>query len=283
MTDDSGNSFSSHAGKVKILKSHSAKLGTELDVKSFDDSWKDDVSNLVKYFEARSFRDSPSNGVLDQPITLAEVSHVVKAIKSNKSAGSDSIVVELMKYGSKPMLEMMLALFKLVWDSEYAPSNWRESLIVSLFKKRDREDPGNYRGITLLNVVGKLYSRVINNRQLKRLELNHLLHEGQGGFRMGRSCIDNIFSLNELTQGRIREGRSTFAFFLMLRKPMTPYGGMGCVTKCGKWVSKVSCGGWLGLYMQIIEAVSFWKVSILNFFQLIRVLPRVAHCRPLCF
>ena len=94
-----------------------------------------------------------------------------------------------------------------------------------------------------MNVVGKLYSRVINNRLLKHLELNHLLHEGQGGFRMGKSCIDNIFSLSELIQGRIREGKSTFAFFLMLRKPMTQYGGMGCGTKCGKWVSKVSCGG----------------------------------------
>ena len=39
------------------------------------------ISNSVKDFEAMSFRDSYSNGVLDQPITLAEVSHVVKAIK----------------------------------------------------------------------------------------------------------------------------------------------------------------------------------------------------------
>ena len=116
------------------------------------------------------------------------------------------------------MCEMLLALFNLVWDNEYAPSYWREGLIVSLFKKGDREDPGNYRGITLLNVVGKLYSRVINNRLLKHLELNHMLHEGQGGFRLGRSCIDNIFSLNELIQGRIREGKSTLAFFLDVKK-----------------------------------------------------------------
>ena len=113
-----------------------------------------------------SFRDSDSNGVLDQPITLAEVIHVVKAIKNNKSAGSDSIVGELIKYGGKPMCEMLLALFNLVWDGEYAPSYWREGLIVSLFKKGDRKDPGNYRAISLLNVAGKLYSRVINNRLL---------------------------------------------------------------------------------------------------------------------
>ena len=102
------------------------------------------------------------------------------------------------------MCEMLLTLFNLVWDGECAPSYWREGLIVSLFKKGDREDPGNYRGITLLNVVGKLYSRVINNRLLKHIELNHMLHEGQGAFQLERSCIDNIFSLNELIQGRIK-------------------------------------------------------------------------------
>ena len=89
-----------------------------------------------------------------------------------------------------------------------------------------------------------------------------MLHEGQGGFRLGGSCIDDIFSLNELIQGRIREGKSTLAFFFTLRNPMTLYGGMGCCTKCGKWVSKVSCGGWLVLYLQTIEAVSFWKVHV---------------------
>ena len=57
LTDDSGNSFSSHTGKVKILKSHYKKLGSELDVKSFDESWKDEVSSSVKSFEAMSFQD----------------------------------------------------------------------------------------------------------------------------------------------------------------------------------------------------------------------------------
>ena len=43
-------------------------------------------------------------------------------------------------------------------------------MIVSLFKKGDREDPGNYRGITLLNVVGKLFNKVLNYRLLQWLE-----------------------------------------------------------------------------------------------------------------
>ena len=72
----------------------------------------------------------------------------------------------------------------------------RAYIIVSLLKKGDREDPGNYTEITLLNVVGKLYIRVSNNRLLKYLESERKLHEGQGGFRLDRSCIDNNSSLN---------------------------------------------------------------------------------------
>ena len=79
--------------------------------------------------------------MLDQPITLVEVSHVVKSIKSNKSAGSDSIVGELIKYGGKSMYKMLLMGFNLPWDNESAPSYRRESLIVSLLKKGDEEDP----------------------------------------------------------------------------------------------------------------------------------------------
>ena len=63
--------------------------------------------------------------MLDQSISLAEVSYVVKAIKNNKTAGSDGIAGELIKYGGKRMCEMLLALFDLVWNSECAPTNWR--------------------------------------------------------------------------------------------------------------------------------------------------------------
>ena len=57
-----------------------------------------------------SFPDAHFDGMLDQTITLTEVSDVVKANKSNKSAGSDGIVGELIKYESKPMCEMLLSI-----------------------------------------------------------------------------------------------------------------------------------------------------------------------------
>ena len=77
-------------------------------------------------------------------------------------------------------------------------------LIVNLFKKGDKEDPGNYRGITLLSVVGKVFCKVLNNRLVQCLDKGGVLREGQAGFRVIGSCMDDVYSLNEIVQGRLR-------------------------------------------------------------------------------
>ena len=80
-----------------------------------------------------------------------------------------------------------------------------------MFKKGDKEDPGNYRDITLLSVVGKVFCKTLNDRLVKHLDEGQALHEGQAGFR---KKIDNVHMLNEIVQGRLREGKKTYAFFL---------------------------------------------------------------------
>ena len=63
--------------------------------------------------------------------------------------------------------------------------------------------------------IGKAFCKSPNDRLVQYLyRQKWLIHEGQAGFRTGRCCIDNIFTLNELIQGRLKEGKKTFAFFL---------------------------------------------------------------------
>ena len=83
-------------------------------------------------------------------------------------------------------------------------------MIVSLFKKGGQEYPNNYRGITLLNAVGKLFTKVLNYRLLYWLEEHNKLSESQAGFRFSRSCVDHLFALNKVVQGRLQKGKKTF-------------------------------------------------------------------------
>ena len=91
-------------------------------------------------------------------------------------------------------------------------------LIVNIFKKGDREDPANYKGITLLSVLGKVFCKILNNTLVQCLDKEGALQEGQAGFRINRSCMDNVFTLNEIVQGRLREDKKTYAFFLDIKK-----------------------------------------------------------------
>ena len=117
---------------------------------------------------------------------------------------SDGIVGELLKYGGSGMVDLLEQLFSVIWQEEIVPRQWREGLIVNIFKKGDREDPTNYRGITLLSVVGKLFCKILNNRLVQCLDKEGALQEGQAGFRINRSCMDNVYTLNEIVQGRLR-------------------------------------------------------------------------------
>ena len=95
--------------------------------------------------------------ILDREIDSAEISRCLRKLKNNKTGGSDGLVGELLKYGGSGMVDLLQQLFSVIWREEIVPPQWREGHIVNLFKKGDKEDPGNYRGITLLSVVGKFF------------------------------------------------------------------------------------------------------------------------------
>ena len=70
----------------------------------------------------------------------------------------------------------------------------------------------------MLSVVGKVFCKILNNRLVQCLDKKGTLHEGQAGFRINRSCMDNVYTLNEIVQGRLREDKKTYAFFLDIQK-----------------------------------------------------------------
>ena len=61
-----------------------------------------------------------------------------------------------------------------------------------------------------MSVVRKVFCKNLNDCLVQYLDKSSKIHEGQAGFRAGRCCIDNIFTLNELIQGRLKEGKKIF-------------------------------------------------------------------------
>ena len=89
--------------------------------------------------------------------------------------------------------------------------------ISYIYKDGEKKDTNNYRGITLLSIVGKVYAQVINHRLMRYSEENNILVEEQGGFRPGRGCPDQIFSLVEILRNR-KKTKHTYCCFIDVKK-----------------------------------------------------------------
>ena len=100
------------------------------------------------------------------------------------------------------------------------PTLWKRCNITPVPKSamKDPHLPINYRGISLLSCVGKMYSSLLSNRILSYCELCNILVDEQNGFRKNRSCNDHIFSLSCIIRNRLNKGKPTFAAFLDMEK-----------------------------------------------------------------
>ena len=180
----------------------------------FDSAFQQEVQAAVAhYINASAEPEGSGDENLDADLTSSEVARAKPSLKSGK-AGSplENTSAELLKYGGEPMTAMLLCMYNKAWEHECTFQ--RPGVIVSLFKKGDKEDGNNYRGITLLSVVDKVYTKIINNRVTNFAEAKGLLHESQNGYRPGRGCIDHVWTLHAVTSGRMRAGLRTYALFV---------------------------------------------------------------------
>lgn len=102
---------------------------------------------------------------LNSPITEAEILKCITKLKNSKAPGTDHILNEYMKYTNVQMISVYTRLFNLILDTGLIPTQWVEGMIKPIYKnKGDSTKPENYRPITLLSCLGKLFTSVINER-----------------------------------------------------------------------------------------------------------------------
>ena len=139
---------------------------------------------------------------LNAPLTEHEIIKCINNLKNSKaSSPSDNILNEYIKSTKEILIPFYCKLFNCIIDTGIIPQTWLEGTIIPIFKnKGDPKDPNNYRPITILSCLGKLFTSVLNQRLTQFLENNNLLDENQAGFRKGYSCSDHIFTLHSLIE-----------------------------------------------------------------------------------
>ena len=147
--------------------------------------------------------------------TKEEIAGAIKSLKNKKAPGEDGIPAEIYKACATVLLDPLHRLFSSIWDSEVFPTDWSTSLLLPFLKKGDRTICENYRGISLLNVATKIFATVLLNRFAR--ERHTRTRPNQGGFRPGRGCIDQIFTLRRILEHRFKFQQPTAACFIDFR------------------------------------------------------------------
>ena len=153
----------------------------------------------------------------EREITKEEVKRALNETKTDKAAGMDGVKAEMLKEGGMTALEWLVRVFDICFMLSLVPVEWVIACIVPLYKgKGDMNECSNFRGISLLSVVGKVYGRILINRIRDKTE--NVIAEVQSGFRKCRGCIDQIFIVRQICEKYLSRGKDVYFAFLDLEK-----------------------------------------------------------------
>lgn len=141
--------------------------------------------------------------------TMDETRQAVCTLHNWKAPGGDDIIVELLKIDDQEepvVLERFHAILENVWNGEEVPQTWKDAIIKVLYKKADRSNCNNYRGISLLSHAGKVLLKIVTTRLSDYCETHNILPEEQCGFRPRRSTVCMLFVVRRIQElGRQRK------------------------------------------------------------------------------
>jgi len=137
-------------------------------------------------------------------------------LKTGRAAGPGDIPIELIRNGGQKLLEMTTILLNKIINGEKVPEEWKVVIITSIHKKGDKRKCENCGGISVTSTFSRIYGRIL--AKLVELEYKSMKMEEHSGFQAGRSCIDNIFYITQMTGKKKTTNRELHLLFIDLPK-----------------------------------------------------------------
>lgn len=176
--------------------------------------WKEYMQSL---FNDESRNELTVKEVVTGPtITKSEVIYSINNLKKDKTTGPDGICGDLLKLMKEDHLDILTDLFNYVYDTGNIPDEWLISAFIPIPKKPTARKCEEYRTISLMSHVVKVFLKIVHGRLYPKLE--QYISDTQFGFRNGVGTREALFSLNVLVQRSRDVGCDVFSCFIDFEK-----------------------------------------------------------------
>lgn len=129
----------------------------------------------------------------EKDLEWEEVKKAIRKIKEGKAMGKDGVPGEAWKYGGVEVEKWIWEVCKRVWRGEGWPKQWIEGEIIPIVKKGEGEKVQNYRGVTVMPTLYKVYASTLAERLTEEVEEKGIIPGNQAGFRRGMGKMDQIY------------------------------------------------------------------------------------------
>ena len=152
------------------------------------------------------------------PTNENEVIKHINSLKNNYSSGIDRISSVVIKTLHKYIIKPLVHIINLIFKSGLIPSQFKVSVVTPIHKAGDKNSIGNYRPISVISNLGKIFEKCLKVRLVDYFSVNNFLSKNQFGFMKGFSTSDAMYKLIDVLTSGLNEGKKCIALFLDLAK-----------------------------------------------------------------
>ncbi|KAK4806802.1 hypothetical protein QYF61_005598 [Mycteria americana] len=139
-------------------------------------------------------------------------------LDTHKSMGPDGIHPRVLRELAKVLTKPLSILYQQSWLTGEVPVDWRLANVTPIYKKGWKEDPGNYRPVSLTSVPGKIMEQIILSAITQHVQDNQVIRPSKHGFMKGRSCSTNLISFYDKVTCLVDEGKAVNVVYLDFSK-----------------------------------------------------------------
>jgi len=143
--------------------------------------------------------------------TYSDVFKAIKRIRNDCSTGNDNIPSKYLKASIETITSPICHIINSCIENQLFPHQWKISRISPVPKVNKPTCHSDYRPISILPILSKVYERVILNQLVAYIEKNHLFAEYQSGFRKGHSTISTLLKLKDEILSAMKKGEVTLS------------------------------------------------------------------------